>query len=128
MSDFIRSPKIIILIDLLGALLSAFVLGIVLVRFENETGMPVKALYVLAGVPCFFALYDLSILFFRKKNLGDAFGTLGSLNIGYCAASGVLLIYHFDRLTTLGISYFCIEIVIVLMLGLYELRVSTLLN
>ncbi|MEM6633615.1 MAG: hypothetical protein AAF694_28335 [Bacteroidota bacterium] len=57
--DDLFSPKKLLIIDGLGALLSAFLLGVVLVRFESQVGMPRNSLYVLAAFPCIFAIYDL---------------------------------------------------------------------
>lgn len=60
-------PKQLFLIDGLGAILSAILLGLVLVRFERIFGIPSSTLYFLAIIPIFFAIYD--FLSYRKDNI-----------------------------------------------------------
>lgn len=55
----ILNPRRLFLIDGLGAIVSAVLLGVVLVRFEHLFGMPQKARYFLALFPSFFAGYDI---------------------------------------------------------------------
>jgi hypothetical protein len=52
------NPKLLFLIDGVGALLSAFLLGVVLASAETTFGMPSKTLYFLATLACLFALYS----------------------------------------------------------------------
>ena len=48
------NPKKLFLIDGFGAIISAFLLGVVLVKFEEKIGVPVSVLYLLATIPLFF--------------------------------------------------------------------------
>ena len=48
------NPKQTFLMDLVGAIITAFFTGIVLVYFHDCFGMPKKALYVLSSLACFF--------------------------------------------------------------------------
>lgn len=59
LEKFISHPKKLFLIDGLGAILSVFLLGFVLVKLERVVGIPSKTLYFLATMPVFFAIYDL---------------------------------------------------------------------
>ena len=59
LEKFISHPKKLFLIDGLGAILSAFLLGYVLVKLERVFGIPSKTLYFLATLPMFFVIYDL---------------------------------------------------------------------
>lgn len=52
------TAKQLFLIDGLGALVSAFMLGIILVYLEPIFGIPKQVLYFLAMLPCCFAVYD----------------------------------------------------------------------
>ncbi|MGC6423012.1 MAG: hypothetical protein ACON47_03735 [Flavobacteriaceae bacterium] len=65
-----ENPKRIFEIDGFGAILSAFLLGIVLVKLENLFGIPKPTLYVLASFPGLFAIYDFYSYFIIDKNLG----------------------------------------------------------
>jgi hypothetical protein len=52
------NPKKLFLIDSLGGLVSAFMLGVVLARFEDTFGMPPMVLYVLAFLASLFFAYS----------------------------------------------------------------------
>jgi hypothetical protein len=56
------SPKNLFLLDSLGALLSAILLGVILVSFENAFGMPQKTLYTLSYTAIIFSIYSLSVI------------------------------------------------------------------
>ena len=116
------NPKQLFLIDGIGALLSAFLLGIVLVRFEHMFRIPTSVLYVLAVIPLFFAVYD--FYFYRKghQKLGLALKGIALLNLIYCSISIGVLWYHFDQVKLLGWIYIIVEIVIVLFLAMVEFK------
>ena len=80
-------PKVLFLVDGLGALLSAFLLGFVLVRLERVFGIPPDALYLLATVPCLFALYD----FYCLRSINDA---------GRYLKFNSILLINFDPITS----------------------------
>ena len=66
-NPFSLHPKKLFLIDGLGAMLSAFLLGIVLVELETIFGIPTSVLYWLASFPIFFTLVDF-YAFTKGKN------------------------------------------------------------
>lgn len=119
--SFIRQ---LILLDGLGALVSAFMLGIVLVKFESYIGIPKSTLYILAAIPCFFAVYDFICYFIIRKKLSGFLKVIAYMNLLYCALSLALALSHSDTITLLGWAYIVIEIIIVIALALYELRVA----
>ena len=118
------NPRKIFLIDGLGAILSAFLLGVVLVELEIYFGIPVSALYVLASLPIFFAIYD----FYCYRKANDNFGVflkgIALMNSLYCCLSIGLVLYHHRALTYLGWIYILIEIIIVATLAFIELRAA----
>jgi hypothetical protein len=118
-------PRKLFLIDGLGAMVSAFLLGVVLVKLEAVFGIPRSTLYVLALLPCFFAIYD--VYFYQKKeeDIGHFLKGIAIMNISYCLLSIGLAIYHYQSITYFGWSYILVEIFIVLALARLELRVST---
>ncbi|MEL7120827.1 MAG: hypothetical protein AAFO07_15350 [Bacteroidota bacterium] len=117
------SPKRIFLVDGLGALLSAAYLGILMVVLNEYFGMPVSVLYVLAGIACFFAVYSLSCHFFLKKNWKPFLGFIMTANLLYCVLTLVLVIYHFNGLTTLGVVYFILEMFVIIWIVSLERKV-----
>lgn len=118
------SPKNLFLIDGLGALLSAFLLGIVLVQFERHFGMPRKTLYILAAVPCFFALFDFYCYFVLKNQHKYYLRFIAIANLFYCVLSIAFLIKDRNTLTYLGWTYFILEIIIINALIVLEFKAS----
>ncbi|MDY8135658.1 hypothetical protein [Aquimarina sp. 2201CG5-10] len=118
-------PKKLFLVDGAGALLSAFLLGIVLVQYEDVFGIPIKILHFLALLPCFFLVYDLLCYFFVNKNLDYFLKIIAVLNFLYCLISIGLISYHYQQITDLGWAYIFCEIIIILILVIAELKAAT---
>jgi len=89
-----KNPKKLILIDGIGAILSAFFLGIILVHWQRFFGIPVASLYFLAGFPILFAVFDLYSLFQKNQNFASYLILIGLLNLSYCALSISTGIFH----------------------------------
>ena len=115
-----RKIKNLFLLDGLGAMLSAFLLGIVLVHFEKFFGIPRITLYFLAALPCFFALYDFYCYFKIERKLGELLKGIAIINLLYCCLSIGLAFYHHQLITTMGWGYIILEIIIVATLAIYE--------
>ncbi|MGB0929704.1 MAG: hypothetical protein ACPGVB_02940 [Chitinophagales bacterium] len=119
------NPKKLFLIDGLGALLSAFLLGVVLVRFENYFGVPTKELYILSFLACIFAVYDFVCYFGVGEGWRLFLRAIAIINISYCCLTAVLLFYHYQSITNLGFVYFLIEMVIVIGIAIVELKIAS---
>ena len=118
------NPKKLFLIDGFGAILSAFLLGVVLVKFESVFGLPRKTLYFLAFLPCVFAAYDFFCYLRIKKNIGQLLKIIAFVNLAYCCISMGLAFYHHQRLTHWGWIYILLEIAVVLILVYLELKIA----
>jgi len=114
--------KKLFLLDGLGAILSAFLLGVVLVKLESYFGIPVPTLYVLAALPCFFAIYDFYCYFKIEKKLEEFLKVIAITNLLYCCLSLVLAFYHYQEISYLGCIYIIGEIIIVVILAIIELK------
>lgn len=117
-------PKTLFLLDGSGAILSAFLLGVVLVRFERNIGIPSSTLYVLAIPPIFFAVYDFFCYRLDKIKSNIFLKGIATMNLLYCCLSIGLAFYHLETITKLGWSYILIEIFIVIMLAMLQLRMA----
>jgi len=132
MSDFVQqfftkiisNPKQLFLFDSLGALLTAFSLGVVLPRFESTFGMPRPVLYVLSLVACGFAVYSFCSYLFAGKNWRPFLKIIAIVNLLYCCATFVLVFYFWEKLTALGVGYFLLEIVVIVALVVVELKAA----
>ncbi len=112
------------MIDGLGALLSAFILGVVLVQWEQLFGLPSATLYFLALWPIIFALYDFYAYRLGRPNAGPYLRGIAVMNLLYCVLSLGCAFYHADSVTIWGWSYILVEIGLVLMLAYVEYKVS----
>ncbi|MBL6448237.1 hypothetical protein JMN32_18125 [Fulvivirga sp. 29W222] len=111
-------------IDAIGALLSAFLLGVVLVRLEGFFGIPVNVLYMLASMPCFFVALDFFFLTKTNERVDLYLRIIALLNISYCVMSLGLIIAHLDSISFWGLSYIIGEIIVVFGLARLELHVA----
>jgi hypothetical protein len=118
------NSKNIFLIDGLGALLTAFLTGAILIFFVEYFGMPQNILVTLVAVACIFAVYSLTCHFLKPKNWRLFLVFIAILNLVYCAVLAGFAIHFAVRLTLLGISYFTAEVMVVLILVYVELCVA----
>ncbi len=116
--------KKLFLLDGFGAILSALLLGIVLVKLEKYFGIPKTTLYVLATLPCFFAIYDFFCYFKIEKNLEKFLKPIAIVNILYCFLSIGLTSFHYKAVTYLGWIYIIGEVIIVLGIAIIELKAA----
>ncbi|HMQ81477.1 MAG TPA: hypothetical protein PKA00_01165 [Saprospiraceae bacterium] len=108
------------MIDSLGALLSACMLGFVLVRFEAVFGMPVTVLYFLASLALIFFIYSLLCFLYVKASWRNFLKGIAAVNLLYCCLTLCLVFIHWDDLSVWGLLYFGMEIVVVSVLAVLE--------
>lgn len=116
------NPKLLFLIDGVGALLSAFLLGVVLASAETIFGMPGKTLYFLAALACLFAFYSFWNHARFKENWRPQLRGIAISNLLYCGLTAVLVIFFRQELTKWGLTYFLLEMVVVLCLVAIEFK------
>lgn len=113
----------IFLIDGLGALLTAFLVGIVLTNFQEYVGMALEILISLALVALVFCTYSLSCFLLLKSGWKPFLIAIATANLLYCVTTTTLLILFFNQLTTLGIMYFLGEIIVIGILVYFEFSI-----
>ena len=116
------SFKQVILIDGIGALVTALLLSLVLAQFEAVFGMPKQTLSILAAIACCFAIYSWFGYFFVDLNWRPYLKGIALANILYCLTTLVLVIYLYQSLTWLGVAYFLGEMGIILTLVYVEFQ------
>lgn len=121
---FSSDPRQLFLINGLGALLSAFLLGFVLVKLERFFGIPQTTLYFLALLPCLFATYDLFCFKVITKNAGAFLKVIAFANLAYCFISIGMAIYHYQKLTVIGWSYISLEVMVLIFLISIEFKTA----
>ena len=120
----LTNPKKLLLIDGCGAILSVFLLGVVLVRFEKYIGIPPATLYLLAVFPTMFAIYDLFSYLQLDYKQPLLLKGIAFFNLIYCCLSIGVAFYHYETLTTLGWIYIFIETLIIMILATWELNIA----
>jgi hypothetical protein len=116
------NPKNIFLLDSIGAFLTALLLGFVLVEFQDAFGMPQKTLYFLSALALAFALYSSCCYYFIPSKWNSFLSVIVVANILYCCLTTGLIFYHFQTLTILGLTYFILEIIIIVCLIFIEIK------
>jgi len=125
MKNGAQHVKRLFLVDSLGALLSAIMLGLVFTSFKDLIGLPVNTLYILAAIPVVFCIYSLSRYLKLPERWQPYLKAIAIANVSYCVLTASLVVIHFKRLTTLGIAYFLVEMLIVLFLARLEWKVAS---
>lgn len=118
-----ENPRQLFLVDAVGAMVTAFLTGIVLTYFESFFGMPKSVLIPLALVACVFAVYSWTCYFkldFKNNNWRNFLKIIAVANLLYCLTTLGFVITYFEQLTTFGIVYFIGEILIVVTLVMVE--------
>ena len=121
------NPKSLFLIDGLGALLSAFILGFVLTQFESIFGIPSSTLYFLASIPCLLTVYDLVVYKKIENKLGIYLKAIAIMNLLYCLLSISLAYFHCESITLWGWVYMILEVCIISAIAYIELLVARIL-
>ncbi|PQJ80091.1 hypothetical protein BTO18_13310 [Polaribacter porphyrae] len=122
------SIKTIFLIDAVGALLSTFILGLVLVKFNNFFKLPNNILLTFFCIAFMLGVYSFTCFFTITKNHNFFLKIIAYLNISYCLFTLVLCLIYFDKLTFFEKIYFFVEIIVILILALWELRIAKKFN
>jgi hypothetical protein len=117
-------PKTIFLIDGIGALVSAILLGLVLTRLEAFFGLPKNVLYVLSGIAVLLAVYSLAHAFMRTFDTSVRLKLIAVANLFYCVLTVVLLIAFYQQMTVYDLLYFVGELLIILSLAYFELKAA----
>lgn len=120
------NPQKLFLTDSLGALLSAMMLGLVLPRLEGVVGMPKQVLYWLASIAGIFFIHSLLCFLRKPVNWRPRLRIIALANLSYCCLTIGLILYWFPMLTVLGLAYFALEIMVVILLSLMELKAARL--
>lgn len=120
--EILKRQKIF-LIDAVGAVASILFL-ICLYSFEGFFGMPKSVLSIFIGIAILFSIYSTTIYIANPLNWKVYLTVIACLNISYCIFTVYHIYRNFDTLTSFGYTYFVAEILIVLTLSKYELKLT----
>jgi hypothetical protein len=111
--QFIRKPKVIFLVDALGAFATASVLFLVQWRFREYFGMPREVLSLLSMIAFAFSVYSFSCFLFINRNWRIFLNAIMTANLLYCCLTTGLVIFYYSTLAILGLTYFLAEIAVI---------------
>ena len=120
---FLLNQQKLLLVDAVGAAVTAFANFFLLGAELIKTGMPVGLLHSMAIVAACFVCFDL-VAFNRCVDPATALRIVACLNLSYCIFVIASLYVHRSVVTRLGFTYFCIEIAIVISLAAWEWTVA----
>lgn len=123
-----EKPRTIFLIDSLGAILTTFSLFLIKWYFNHYFRIPNTALTYLFIIASVFCFYSISCFLFLKEHWAFFIRIISFANLFYGSLILGLLIKYHNLLTTVGILYFLIEIVIICILSCLELKMTKLIR
>ena len=119
------NPKIIFLMDSLGAMLTAILLFGVLARFEEVFGMPSTALYFLSAAALGCAAFSFYCFLFVNRSFCQFLRIIGTANLLYCVLTVALIIINFESVTKFGLAYFALELAVIAILMVVEFKAAS---
>ncbi len=119
----IAAPRLIFLIDTIGAALSMLYSFLIACFFQNYFGLSVSWWLLLSGFAMGILVYSAFCFFTVPKNKITRLSIIITNNILYELLSIGLLIFKYNSLTLLGLCYLMIELLILSLIILLELKV-----
>lgn len=122
---FAIHPQKLFLVDGMGALLTAFLTVVLLIRYTAFFGMPQQPLYILTIIAILFAVYSFSNYFFLSKRWRLYLKLIAVANLLYGCATITLMIYFNSRITIFGWIYFLVELLVIGSLTTIEIMTAS---
>lgn len=119
----IAAPRLIFLIDTVGASLSMIYSFLIACFFQDYFGLSASWWFLLSGLAMVILVYSAFCFFRAPKNKITGLSIIITNNILYELLSIGLLIFNHNSLTLLGICYLMIELLILSLIILLELKV-----
>ena len=113
-----------LMIDAVGAAVSAFLLYVVLPSWQPQHGIPLPALKLLARIPVCFVAIDLYGIFIRREHHATALRFIAVCNLLYCLMSLGVALYYGQHVRIWGWAYLLGEVAVVYLLARWEFRVA----
>ncbi|MCC7466219.1 MAG: hypothetical protein IT261_08125 [Saprospiraceae bacterium] len=113
----------IVLVDAIGAIVSAISL-LIPYLFEEVFGMPKSTVTMFMAIAIAYSVYSSTVYFSNTEKWKFYLTIIALLNIGYCLFTGYHIFKNLNTITIFGHVYFSVEILIILTLSVFELRLS----
>jgi hypothetical protein len=116
---FIRSPRRLLQLDLVGALMTSATMGLLFATKLIDCGLPIWILLSMTGFAFCFACFD-AVGVFWATDPRPFLLTIAILNLAYCVFSIVICFLYFEQLTWIGEIYFSVEVAVIVLIALWE--------
>ena len=119
-------PKKLFLIDAIGGIISSTIIYFGVFFLNDVFRMPKKVLTILAFIPILYFFYS----FFnylnanKNKNLSNQLKIIAFANLSYCVFTITLINFYFSKLTVLELTYFILEIIVLILLSIIEFKTA----
>jgi len=120
---WLDAPRRLVLLDAIGALVTAALVGLVLPWFEPHIGLSRSSLHVLGAIAAAYTVLSF-YAFFLLRSWHIYLRVIGLANLGYVAVTLAVLVSEWSTVTGLGLAYFAVEIAIIVGLSCVELTVA----
>jgi len=118
-------PKALFLVDCLGALLSAILYLLVLANYNDFFGLPAKELNYLGFLAIIYTIYSFTCYAIYLNFWQPFMKAIAIANLVHCCITIFLIFYYAQQITIWGILYFAGELIIVIPLAIWELKIAT---
>lgn len=116
-------PKLLFLLDGMGALLSWVLLAFILPGMSEWVGLDVETLKLLSYFPLVYMIYDFACFLMATKRWLIFVPAIIIFNVSYCIITVLVLLTYRNELGTLGWLYFAGELFIIAVLVRIEYSV-----
>lgn len=124
-NHLIKNPKSVFLLDGIGAALSIFFLFVILRNHSEYFGMPKGVYNYLSAIAACICIYSAFCYLYIKQYFTVFILALSLFNLLYSIFTIIFLIIHSSQITNLGITYFIIELALIVSFIYIEMKVST---
>lgn len=121
-TTFLKGRKIF-LVDAIGAIVSVFSL-LIPYSFEDFFGMPKSTVSIFICIAIVCAVYSTIVYVSKTENWKRYLTVIAFFNIAYCFFTFFHVFKNWETMTVFGYLYFLIEILIIMALAIFELRLS----
>jgi hypothetical protein len=115
--------KKLLILDAVGAFVTARTLFIIAKYFSHQFGIAQQSVFQLSAVAVVFCIFSSVSALFVKRNLAPFINIIAYANISYVLYTIILLLSNSTQVTSIAYVYFAIEAFIVLTLAYIELSV-----
>jgi hypothetical protein len=114
----------IFLLDATGAFVSIILLSTLYI-FEEYFGMPQKILSIFIGIASVFFFYSAIVYLVSPLKWRTYLTIIAILNICYCLLTIFHVFLYFENLTLYGQLYFVGEVLVIILLAIFELKIAS---